>query len=80
MTKAEIIKYIEDAIKNKQNDYNGKFIGEELFKLLRIAKSEKKYNTIADVSIIESIFKNESNLDDNSIEYLVRIYKSHVNS
>ena len=74
MLKEKHINNIENAIKNNQNDYNGNFIGEELLKVLKIARNEKKYNEIANISIIENLFSDESILDENSIDYLKKIY------
>jgi len=78
MSKEIHIKNIEDALKNNQNDYNGKFIGEELLKVLKIARNEKKYNELTDTSIIENLFRDESILGTSSIDYLKSIYNKAI--
>ena len=74
MSKENFINNIEACFKNNQNDYNRNLIGEDLLRVIKIARNEKKYNDIANTSIIEKLFRDESNLDDSSIDHLKRIY------
>jgi len=70
------IKYIEEAFRNNKYDFDGKYVGDELNKIINEAKIEEKYKNMGDIEIIDKLFQDESNCEEAVIKHLKSIYIS----